>query len=77
MNTARFIIGGVLPILASGVILVFRERVIRGIDRMNTELYGKLWRGMWGGEKPSSSTLILPAIGGIGIGVYNIVQSFH
>jgi len=76
MNVGRFIMGGVIPILFGGGAFVFRVQMARAIDRANVQMYGRTWLKMRGKNGASPNNLILPAIGSIAIGIFNILQSF-
>lgn len=76
LNVERFIVGGVLLILAGFAVVVFRKVLARFIDRANTRLHGRLWIHIRGRRALSPNTLIAPGIAAVAIGIWNIAQSF-
>ncbi|KQM17881.1 hypothetical protein ASF83_02035 [Plantibacter sp. Leaf171] len=76
MNVARFILGGVMMIALGGSAIVFRRQFARTGDRETTRVYGRAWLRLRGRKAPRPSSMIIPGLAGIAIGIANIVQSF-
>jgi len=76
VNVARSILGGVMMILLGGATLVFRQQFARMSDRETTRIYGRAWLRLRGRKAPRPSSMIIPGLAIIAIGIANIVQSF-